>query len=69
MILAWRTACTRAPRWVSGSIVSTLSLGHELRAALEGIGGGGKFQLRLAVRLLDLQRIAKGQRLFALHRL
>ncbi len=41
-------------------IVSTLGLGGELFAALDGIGGGAKLQLRLAVQLLGLQHIAQG---------
>ena len=41
-------------------------LGQQLLAAFDGIGGGTKLQLRLAVQLLSLQRVPKGQRLFAL---
>jgi hypothetical protein len=36
-------------------IVAALGLGDQLRAALDGIGGGAKLQLRLAVQLLGLQ--------------
>ena len=47
-------------------IVAALGLGQQLLAAFDGIGGGTKLQLRLAVQLLSLQRVPKGQRLFAL---
>ena len=48
-------------------VISALGLGGKLFAALNGIGSGAKLQLRLAVKFLGLQRVAKRQRLFALH--
>ncbi len=48
-------------------ILAALGLGDELLPALDGISGGTKLQLGFAVQLLGLQRIAQGQRLFALH--
>lgn len=47
-------------------ILAALGLGHQLRAALDGIGGRSKLQLGFTVQLLGLQRVAQGQRLLAL---
>ena len=50
-----------------GFIVAALSLGGKLFAPLDGISGGAKLQLRLAVQLFGAHVVTKGQRLFALH--
>ena len=42
-----------------GFIIVALSLSDQLRAALDGIGGGAKLQLRLSVQLLGLQHVAQ----------
>lgn len=49
-----------------GVIVTAIGLGDQLRAVLDGIGGGAKLRLRLAVQFLGPQLVAQGQRLLAL---